>query len=229
MTTAPIFYDLITKDGAALSPWCWHARMALAHKGITPDVVSLPFTQKDQVIAAGGKSFPLMVEQDGTISDDSKLICHRLEDIQPTPSLFPEGVPAYNFMHRYVQTIVFPTLVKIIMQDIPNVLDGADRSYFIESREARFGKTLAEVCANRDEMRTVLSTQLDPFRKAINVEGFVAGAAPAMADYLLFGTLQWARVCSPYPLVEDDDVIAIWMEKMLDLFDGLGRATQAAS
>ena len=231
MTAAPILYDLITKDGAALSPWCWHAKMALAHKGISAEIKTLGFTQKDQVIAAGGKSFPLMVEADGTVSDDSRIITARLEEICPNPTLFPGGaasIAAYDFMHRYVQTILFPTLVKIILKDIPAVLDGADRDYFIDSRTSRFGKSLEEVCADRDQHREVLSTQLDPFRKAIASGGFISGDAPAMADYLLFGVMQWARVCSPYALIDADDALTPWMEHMLDLHDGLGRATPAA-
>lgn len=231
-TSGIVFYDLISAEGQALSPWCWHARMALAHKGITPEIISLGFSQKDQVIAAGGKSFPLMVEADGTTSHDSRIISARLEKICPEPTLFPGGassVAAYDFMHRYIQTQLFPTMVKIIVKDIPNVLAGDDKSYFIESREARFGKSLDEFCADRDEHRKTLSLQLDPFRRAMAATGYVSGTdKPAMADYLLFGVLQWARVCSSYSLVDADDTIAIWMEKMLDMYDGLGRATQAA-
>jgi glutathione S-transferase len=130
-------------------------------------------------------------------------------------------------MHRYVQTIMFPTMVGIIIVDIPDVLDGEDRAYFIESREKRFGKPLAEVCHGREDALKTLNLQLDPFRKAMAENGFLSGAVPAMADYLLFGVLQWARVCSPVQLVQSDDTIASWMGKMLDLHDGLGRAVPA--
>ena len=63
-----------------------------------------------------------------------------LEATRPEPTLFPgNSVAAYRFMHRYVQTIMFPTMAKIIIVDIPDNLSGADKDYFIESREARFG------------------------------------------------------------------------------------------
>ena len=227
----PIFFDLISADGRGLSPWCWHAKMAVAHKGLDVEMKSLSFTQKGQVIDAGGKSFPCMVEDNGTVSDDSKIITDRLEDLVPEPSLFPGGMAsrtAYDFMHNYIQTMIFPNIAKMVVADIPNVLAGDDKAYFIESREARFGKTLAEVSANRDEVRETFQKQLEPFRKAMAKTGWISGDAPAMADYLLFGALQWARVCSPYKIINDDDVIAAWMEKMLDLFDGLGRKTAAA-
>lgn len=232
-SSKPIFYDLVaTTNRAALSPWCWHAKMALAHKGFDVDTMALTFTEKDQVIAAGGKTYPLLIETDGTISDDSKAICLRLEEICPKPTLFPEGtagLAAYDFLHRYVQTILMPTMAKMVVKDIPDVLSGADREYFIKSREARFGMSLDEFCSDRDNTRTtIFNLQLDPFRQAMQRGGYVSGDSPAMLDYLLFGQLQWARVCSPYQLLDKDDPIAPWMEKMLDLFDGLGRKTPAA-
>lgn len=226
--TAPVFYDLITTDGRALSPWCWHARMALAHKGIAVDRREHCFTDKQQMIDAGGKSFPLLIDGDGSVHDDSMKIVMHLEATRPEPTLFPgNSVAAYRFMHRYVQTIMFPTMAKIIIVDIPDNLSGGDRDYFIESREARFGKPLEDVCADRESTLQTLGVQLDPFRKAMAGGGYVAGEAPAMADYLLFGVLQWARVSSPFEIIAADDIISGWMENMLDLHGGLGRSVPA--
>ena len=133
--TTPVFYDLITTDGRALSPWCWHARMALAHKGIAVDRREHCFTDKQQMIDAGGKSFPLLVDDNGSVHTDSLDIVMHLEATRPEPTLFPgNSVAAYRFMHRYVQTIMFPTMAKIIIVDIPDNLSGGDKDYFIESR-----------------------------------------------------------------------------------------------
>ena len=235
MTTATdnlVLYDLVTADGVPLSPWCWHVKMALAHKGITAKTIPLTFTEKDQVIHAGGKSFPFMINGNGDALDDSRLIISHLEEIKPNPTLFPggdAGWASFNFIHRYTQSFLFPTLIPMILADIPKVLTEADQAYFIASREKRFGMSLDELCRNRDEKRGQLDTQLDPFRKAIMTNGFIAGTSPAMVDYTLFGVLQWARVTSPFPLYDQDDVIHGWMETMLDLFDGLGRKAAAFS
>ena len=40
----PVIYELTSTGGVALSPWCWHARMALAHKGIEPEIRQHCFT-----------------------------------------------------------------------------------------------------------------------------------------------------------------------------------------
>jgi glutathione S-transferase len=206
--------------------------MAVAHKGLDVEMRDRSFTQKDEVIAAGGKSYPCMIEADGTVSDDSKIITDRVEEVIPKPSLFPGGMASrttYDFIHCYVQTVLAPNVGKMIIADIPDLFDDPDKAYFIESREARFGKTLAEVSVNRDKIRETVTGHLEPFRKAMTKTGWVSGDDPAMADYVLFGVLQWARVSSTYAIISADDVIAGWMEKMLDLHDGLGRKTAAAS
>ena len=226
----PQLYELISTHGLALSPWCWHVRMALAHKGIDAEIIQGRFTEKAQLESLGGKSYPLLKASDGNVFTDSNDIVFYLEELSPTQTLFPGGESGkahYRFLHRYMQTILFPTFAKMIVKDIPDLLDGEDKAYFVSSREARFGKPLAEVCAGRDEMRPLLNLQLDPFRKAMTPGGFVSGTTPAMSDFLLFGVLQWARVSSDYPLIEDDDVISPWMGTMLDLFDGLGRSVPA--
>jgi glutathione S-transferase len=52
---------------------------------------------------------------------------------------------------------------------------------------------------------------------------FLAGASPAYADHIVMGSFMWARATSPFPLLEADDPIFAWRERMLDLFDGLAR------
>jgi glutathione S-transferase len=46
---------------------------------------------------------------------------------------------------------------------------------------------------------------------------------PAFADYILFGAFQWARTVSPQRLLEPDDPVYAWRERMLDLYGGLAR------
>ena len=226
----PVLFELKSTSGVALSPWCWHARMALAHKGVEPEIRQHGFTDKSDLEAAGGKTFPHMVEADGTGFDDSMKIVLRLEEAIPDPALFPGGGPgraSYYFMHRHIQLSAFPALATLVVPDIPSMMDGDDLEYFVSSRETRFGKPLEDLRKDRDAALASLDTALDPFRRAMQEGGFVAGDAPAMADYLLFGALQWARVSGKEAVIGADDAIAVWMEKMLDLHGGLGRSVPA--
>jgi glutathione S-transferase len=59
---------------------------------------------------------------------------------------------------------------------------------------------------------------------------FIAGETPAYADYIVFGGFQWARCISDFKLLEPDDVVARWRERILQSFDGMpGRAVGYAA
>jgi glutathione S-transferase len=42
-------------------------------------------------------------------------------------------------------------------------------------------------------------------------------------DYIVFSVLQWARIISDYELLDTDDPLWHWRERILNLFDGLAR------
>ena len=57
---------------------------------------------------------------------------------------------------------------------------------------------------------------------------FLSGEQPGYADYALGGAFLWARVATPLELLLPDDPVHPWRERMLDLFDGMGRKARAA-
>src|SRR3546814_11882408 len=58
---------------------------------------------------------------------------------------------------------------------------------------------------------------LEPYRAVIKDQAFVGGRAPTYADYVLFGTLQWARCTSVFALVEGHDPIQAGFARSLEL------------
>jgi glutathione S-transferase len=60
-------------------------------------------------------------------------------------------------------------------------------------------------------------------RLVLSKQAFLGGDGPSYADHIIFGSLQWPRCVSRFELLGADDPIAAWRERMLDLFDGLGR------
>jgi glutathione S-transferase len=68
---------------------------------------------------------------------------------------------------------------------------------------------------------------LQPMRLALANGPFICGAEPGYADYLAFGAFQWARVTSPLHLLALDDVVSTWLNRCLDLYDGMGRRESA--
>ena len=60
-------------------------------------------------------------------------------------------------------------------------------------------------------------------RRVLKEQKFLAGACAAYPDYALAGSFLWAHIASPLVLLEGDDPLYAWRERMLDLFDGMGR------
>jgi glutathione S-transferase len=126
-------------------------------------------------------------------------------------------------------TAVHPALLGLIIVDIHSVLGAEDQAYFRKSREERLGKTLEEVQAGRDQRIDVFRQSLQPLRHLLARQPFLGGESPLFADYIAFGPLQWARVVSPLGLLADDDPVATWFDRCLDLHGGVGRSMPAAA
>jgi len=156
----------------------------------------------------------------------ASVIANYLEDAYPDrPSLFGgEGGRAVGRMLNWWGDVtVVGGIFPLIVADIPGHLKPVDAAYFRKSREARLGKPLEEVTANRDKAVEGFRKSLDPLRLTLRSQSFLGGATPNYADYIVFGPFQWARVVSPFRLLEEGDPVYSWRERLLDAFDGMAR------
>ncbi len=113
------------------------------------------------------------------------------------------------------------------MLDITGAPGCQDRDYFRSTREARFGRKLEEVCADRENHIASFRKALTPLRTQLKDQPFIAGDAPAYADYCVFGMFMWARCISDVQVLATDDAVYAWRERLLDAFDGLARGAPA--
>lgn len=224
-------HELCGSDPARVfSPYCWRARMALLHKGLPHESLPWRFTEKAAIADAGTDKVPVL--RDGArVVHDSWAILEDLEDRYPgRASLFGgEGGRALaRFVAQWADTVLNPAIGSLVVSDIPALLDAEDREYFVRTREARFGKPLAEVTAGRDERLEGFRAALLPLRRTLAGQPFLHGATPGAGDYIVFGGFQWARVVSPLPLLAPEDVLHAWRGRLLDAFGGAARAVPAA-
>jgi glutathione S-transferase len=199
--------------------------MALAHKGLDVETRPFRFTEKDLIAETGQGRVPVIVDQGRWLHESWDIACY-LEDTYPdAPSLFggEAGKASALFINDWVNRTVHAALFPLIVHDVYLHLAEKDKDYFRTSREKRIGMTLEDFCADRDAKVGAFRNCLAPARAVVEVEPFLAGAAPAYTDYLLFGAFQWARCISAFILLERDDPLYAWRERMLDLFDGLAR------
>jgi glutathione S-transferase len=207
------------------SPFCWRSRMALAHKGLAFESVPWRFTEQSALAFAKHDKVPVLVDGERVVVESFDIAKHLDAAYPAAPSLLHGAPDAYRFIGAWTDTVLHAGIAGLIVSDIPAVLDEADRAYFIASREKRYGKTLAEVTAGRDDRLPAFRASLLPLRHALRGRDFLGGAAPDYGDHTVFGGFMWARAVSPLELLAADDPVHAWRERMLDLFGGMARMT----
>jgi glutathione S-transferase len=218
-------YELVGRDDRRFSPYCWRTRMALEHKGLAYETVPVRFTDKDVIAFSGQERIPVIKDGD-TVVSDSWAIAEYLEDnYTDAPSLFggETGRGLAKFMNVWTDRALHLALIKLVIVDILDHVDPADTDYFTESRTARFGKSPAEVQTRSEADIKAFGAALSTLRAALDGQSFLSGSAPAYGDYIVFGAFAWARAISEFPLIEKDDAVYAWRERMLDLYDGMAR------
>jgi glutathione S-transferase len=223
--TLKLFELVGTDDRRPFSPFCWRTRMALAHKGLDADSIPWRFTEKSVIAPHGSEKVPVLLHGDRAVVD-SWVIANYLEDKFPdSPSLFGgEGGRAIGRMMNWWGDItVVGGMFPLVVADIPAHLAPDDADYFRASREARLGKPLEQAKASRDASVVGFRKSLEPMRLTLRTQPYLGGGAPNYADYIVFGGFQWARVVSPFKLLEANDPIYAWRERLLDAFEGLAR------
>lgn len=244
-------YELAGVNDSRPSPYCWRARMALAHKGLEAEIIPIGFLGKDQLAFSGQSLVPVLVDGDTTVADSWHIACYLDNAYPDRPSLFGGdiGMAQTRFVNAWAEPALIFAVFPMVVLDGLNASNEDEREYFRTSREGIFGRTLEEVQGDQDQMLPAFRDGLAPLRAALEtrtmVPGdfreevgrkpdaadatpFLAGARPAYIDYIVFGSFQWERIISNYELLDKDDILWAWRERMLDLYDGYARAAARA-
>ena len=223
-------YDLAGAEAERrFSPFCWRTKMALAHKGLEVETVPWRFTEKDKLPQPNGGRVPVIVDGDRVVHDSSSIADYLDTRYSHRPSLFgDEAARALTrFVQNWTETVLQPGLIGFVVLDICRHSAPQDQTYFRQSREERFGRTLEEVVKDREARLPAFRESLTPLRRTLERQKFLAGDAPAYADYIVFGAFQWARAISDFELLAAADPVAAWRGRLLDMFGGLARNSLA--
>lgn len=211
-------YDLTFADDRRPSPYCWRAKLALRHKGLKWRDEPCGFNEKQKIAFAQSQTYPVI--HDGTkVVKDSWAIAGYLDETYPDKPLFPNdpGRAYARFVNGWADTVVNPTIFPMVVADMVAVCRPQDRDYVVESRSKRIGTTdFAGFQKNaREKGMAGFRATLEPARRVLREQPFLAGASPAYPDIILYGTLLWPHTISPaLELVEKDDPVYAWRERM---------------
>ncbi len=224
-------YDLAFQGDRRPSPFCWRTKFALSHKGLAWTEVPTGFTEKDKLAFAASQTVPVIRDGDTAVKD-SWAIAEHLDRAHPDKPLFESDMAkAYaRFVNGWGDTTVHGALFPLVIGDLYARVRPEDQAYFAESRGKRLGTTdfAGFQSAAREKGLPAFRAVLEPARRTLREQAFLSGEAPAYPDYILMGAFMWARCASPFELLASDDPVHEWRERMLDLYDGLGRKAKIA-
>jgi glutathione S-transferase len=216
-------YDLAgAEDDRRFSPYCWRVKMALLHKGLAFETIPWRFTEKDVIAPYKSTTVPVLADGANSVYD-SWAIALYLDEVYPQKKRLFEGTEARtlaDFFNQWTVKTLHPLVLRIILLDLFAKIHDKDKAYFRESREKRFGMTLEQYGADPKGALAAFRGALDPVRPVLVQNAFLCGNGPGFADYILFGAFQWARVMSPTRLLEPDDPVYAWRERLLKMHDG---------
>lgn len=221
-------YDLAgAEEDRRFSPFCWRVKMVMAHKGLDVDAVAWRFTEKDAIAFSDQPRVPVIVDTangDKAVWDSWDIALY-LEEAYPQNPVFTaeSGEASAYFFKQWAERTLHPGVAKQVVLDVYNHLHEKDKDYFRTTREKVFGMTLEDIVAPAAENLPAFQASLAPLRATVEKYPYLGGETPAFADYLAFAPFAWARGVSEKKLLESDDPVHAWRERMLDLHNGFAR------
>jgi len=247
-------YELAGQGDAKISPHCWKPVYALHHKGLEFERIGIKFFEKDRIAFSGQKLLPVLQDDEKTICD-SWAIAEYLEEAYPDRPLFGGeiGKGEARFIHDWTNTVQIFAFRRLFILDAYNTVDPAEQAHYRATREGRFSKsqeglqsdlntidhdapprrrwgggyggTLEDMQADRDTHVHDVRKLLEPIRAVLAHQPFLAGDAPAYADYSVLAPFVWGKSVSNFALLDPDDPIYSWRDRMYHLYDDLGHKT----
>lgn len=224
--SALAMFDLAgDEDDRRISPFCWRIRLALAHKGLEVRTIPWRLSEKETIRQYGASAVPVLLDGNTAIHDSWRIALYLDEAYPDSPLFESDQAKAYAlWIHNWTERCLHPLIVPIILADVTAHLHPKDSDFFRKTREHAFGTPLESIMDQSVDAFDRLRSALSPLRRTLISQPFVAGASPAYADYAIFGAFQWARCCSPQILIRRrDDPMLQWIERMLELYDGMAR------
>lgn len=225
-------YDLAGKDAELrFSPYCWRAKMALRHKQLEVETLPWRFTEKDRIGPTRQGRVPVLVDGDRWLHDSWQIACYLDEAYPDRPALMATAAEraAARFVSCWSDLSLHAALRPLILMDVYQASAEKDRAYFRDSREKMLGMPLDKVCPDREVALQTFHRVLSPVESTLGEFDYLGGPAPNFADYVVFGSLQWANVVSPTDLLPGGSAVAAWFGRILELFDGYGRKARTVA
>jgi glutathione S-transferase len=218
-------YERVGSEGRRPSPFSWRIRYALAHKGVEPEFRHVRFADVETIRTLSGQQFvPIVTDGDRVVQDSWNIACYIDERFPDRPSLFNGvgGRAVTRLVNHWADQTLGAAVRRLIAADFVFCLDPEDRGYYRGSREATFGCTLEEYCADRPRWLAEFAAVTAPLEKTLAEQPYIAGVTSGYADYIVFSMFQYARLGCPDEFLDEGTALRRWRDGLVQAFDGLG-------
>jgi glutathione S-transferase len=211
-----VLFDLATRSDSRPSPFCWRAKLALAHKHLPFEARAILYSEISTLGDGSFKTLPV-IDDDGMWSGGSFKIAIDLESrYADRPTLFPNDPRRsfVEFVESWVDLTLHPQIFPVVALKVWEQLPSSEQDYFRRTRELRLRMTLEEAHKMGVARVPEIRASLDPLRRILAQRPFLASDSPAYADYIVYGALKWYRLSSGSPLIDTGDPIAGWFDRI---------------
>lgn len=216
-----VMYERIGDGGRRPSPYSWRIRYALAHKGVAVELRTVRFADGEAIRSMSGQHMvPVVTDGDRVVHDSWHIACYLEDHFPDRPSLFggAAGRGLARLVNHWADTALGAAIRRLIAADFVRCLAPEDRDYYRRSREAAFGCTLEEHCADRPRRLAEFATVIAPLEQTLAEQPYFGGAAPSCADYVVFSMFQYARLGCPEDFVKDGTALRRWRDGLAAAF-----------
>jgi len=174
------------------SPYARKVQMVLDLMGAKYEVVEVPYSDRTELATTtGGYVYvPVLVDDDGTVTVESRDICERLVGTAAGKRLVPDGLEgpvwAYaDFTDGPLEDVLFRIASPAVRDAWPSA---SDRALYVLIKERKFGSGCVDAW-QRDRASLVARAQrlLAPTLTTLASRPFLFGEAPTLADAALYG------------------------------------------
>ena len=213
-------YELAGKNDIRFSPPCWNVKLCLLYKNIDFKTVTIGLSEKEKISFSNQKLVPIIKHQKGFVSDSWNII-NWLDENYEGPKLFVNETSKNfsYFLYLWTSRQLLPVLFKIIAHEIPNILEGDDLDYYIITREERIKGSITKFKPVISDSILKFRKLINPMRSLIKKNGYISGNRPGIEDFIFFGNFKWVYTCSSCKLLETEDEIYKWYQKLQKIFN----------
>lgn len=199
------------------SPFSEKVRLVLGYKQLSWQSVIVPsiLPKPDVVALSGGYRRTPLLQIGADIYCDTALICEVLEQLQPSPSLYPAPVAGLSrLLAQWADTSLFWAAIAG-PRDPARMYGGVPQAAaaFIEDRKAMFGSMALLPSADAG---AACKCYLQCLADMLAHQPYLLGAQPCIADFAAYHPLWLTRIRSPAhaDILQPTPALMGWMDRI---------------